>query len=96
MKEFAKAIEAGLSQTELNELQRNLDPTLVPQDDLGYKSVSDAHLDRKPEEKSDLLGDFRSPPSLISLPIPPDGGWGWVVCAASFAIMIILDGLLFR
>ncbi len=35
-------------------------------------------------------------PSLISLPVPPDGGWGWVVCAGSFLSMIILDGLLFR
>eukprot|EP00092_Neocalanus_flemingeri_P041880 GFUD01045614.1.p1 GENE.GFUD01045614.1~~GFUD01045614.1.p1 ORF type:complete len:717 (-),score=114.69 GFUD01045614.1:192-2342(-) len=27
------------------------------------------------------------------LPSPPDGGWGWVVCAASFLCNMILDGI---
>lgn len=27
------------------------------------------------------------------LPSPPDGGWGWVVCAASFFCNMILDGI---
>ena len=27
------------------------------------------------------------------LPSPPDGGWGWVVCAASFLCNLILDGI---
>ena len=26
-------------------------------------------------------------------PAPPDGGWGWVVCAASFLCNMILDGI---
>lgn len=26
-------------------------------------------------------------------PSPPDGGWGWVVCAASFLCNMILDGI---
>ena len=29
---------------------------------------------------------------VSSLPVPPDGGWGWVVCAASFLISLIVDG----
>jgi len=29
----------------------------------------------------------------IDLPSPPDGGWGWVVCAASFLCNMILDGI---
>lgn len=27
------------------------------------------------------------------VPIPPDGGWGWVVCLASFMCNLILDGI---
>lgn len=27
------------------------------------------------------------------LPVPPDGGWGWVVVAASFMIHVIADGV---
>ena len=29
------------------------------------------------------------------LPSPPDGGWGWVVCAVSFICNMILDGIAF-
>ena len=34
------------------------------------------------EEEDDLVA-----------PSPPDGGWGWVVCAASFLCNMILDGI---
>ncbi|XP_023338137.1 monocarboxylate transporter 2 [Eurytemora carolleeae] len=27
------------------------------------------------------------------VPLPPDGGWGWVVCLASFLCMVVLDGI---
>ena len=30
---------------------------------------------------------------LESIPGPPDGGWGWVVCFASFLCNVILDGI---
>ena len=30
---------------------------------------------------------------LVTLPPPPDGGWGWVVCFASFMCNMILDGI---
>ena len=33
--------------------------------------------------------------SLDFIPTTPDGGWGWVVCFASFMIMVIMDGILF-
>ena len=29
----------------------------------------------------------------VLAPAPPDGGWGWVVCAASFLCNMILDGI---
>ena len=30
---------------------------------------------------------------LEEIPAPPDGGWGWVVCFASFLCNMILDGI---
>jgi len=27
------------------------------------------------------------------VPLPPDGGWGWVVCLASFVCNLVLDGI---
>ena len=35
-----------------------------------------------------------APPSVDvpALPVPPDGGWGWMVCAASFFLSLIVDG----
>ncbi len=79
----------------------------LPDSGLDYKALAkqEAEVDRihgkHPVPTSDI--DFENgstvdgpSPSLISLPVPPDGGWGWIVCAGSFLSMIILDGLLFR
>ena len=30
---------------------------------------------------------------VIDLPPPPDGGWGWVICFASFMCNLVLDGI---
>ena len=40
-------------------------------------------------------GEMSGGSSELSLPMPPDGGWGWVVCAGSFFCMVIMDGILF-
>ena len=81
-------------------------------DDLDYKALAEqeAKADEHADTKNAFRGagdtakiqvtengpGSGTSPSLISLPVPPDGGWGWIVCAASFLIMIVLDGLLFR
>ena len=33
---------------------------------------------------------------LLDLPGPPDGGWGWVICFASFMCNFITDGVVYR
>ena len=30
---------------------------------------------------------------VLDLPAPPDGGWGWVIVAASFLCNFVLDGI---
>lgn len=36
--------------------------------------------------------DVDLPGDMPALPVPPDGGWGWMVCAASFFMSLIVDG----
>lgn len=31
--------------------------------------------------------------AVVTPPVPPDGGWGWVVMFASFIISILVDGV---
>jgi MFS family permease len=43
---------------------------------------------------SDSVSFVRSPPlSADAVPVPPDGGWGWVIVLASFTCNLILDGI---
>ena len=39
------------------------------------------------------LEKHRDGEDALVAPSPPDGGWGWVVCAASFLCNMILDGI---
>ena len=48
----------------------------------------------KQETKDDELAV--SGTTDFELPAPPDGGWGWVVCLASFMCNLILDGIAYR
>lgn len=52
--------------------------------------------ERSFQVKEVMSGDNSSATSSCgSLPVPPDGGWGWVVCGAAFFCMVILDGMMF-
>eukprot|EP00095_Tigriopus_kingsejongensis_P002022 snap_masked-scaffold1627_size33010-processed-gene-0.3 protein:Tk02022 transcript:snap_masked-scaffold1627_size33010-processed-gene-0.3-mRNA-1 annotation:"monocarboxylate transporter" len=44
------------------------------------------------DEEKPLFGEDYVVP-LIDIPPPPDGGWGWVICFASFMCNLILDGI---
>ncbi|TRY63483.1 hypothetical protein TCAL_06855 [Tigriopus californicus] len=44
------------------------------------------------EEERPLFGEDIVVP-LVDIPPPPDGGWGWVICFASFMCNLILDGI---
>ena len=44
------------------------------------------------EEEHPLFDEDAVVP-LVELPPPPDGGWGWVICFASFMCNLILDGI---
>ena len=46
-------------------------------------------LKKKDDSKSDL-GD-----AGFNLPVPPDGGWGWVVVVASFLVHVLADGVVY-
>lgn len=37
--------------------------------------------------------EFRRALDAIPPPIPPDGGWGWVIVCASFLMNMIVDGV---
>jgi len=40
-------------------------------------------------------GDAETDSGSLLVPLPPDGGWGWVVTLASFMVGVIVDGICF-
>jgi len=45
------------------------------------------------DENENLLTKSSKSPPLDTTEVPPDGGWGWVVVAASFFCLCVLDGI---
>ena len=54
----------------------------------------------KPVTNGEPRGQRKSLPDVLEveedgLPVPPDGGWGWMVVIGSFMIHVIADGIVY-
>ncbi|XP_074652406.1 monocarboxylate transporter 12-like [Tubulanus polymorphus] len=47
------------------------------------------------ENNTSCTHNKKGAPVIPSPPIPPDGGWGWVVAFASFLVNVLVDGVCF-
>ena len=45
------------------------------------------------ESMTKTVKDVKKTVPLEDIPGPPDGGWGWVVCLASFFCNFMVDGI---
>ncbi len=52
------------------------------------------HLNGKPKEKKDCEEE-QNDAMLPGPPVPPDGGYGWVILASSFMVNFLVDGVCF-
>ena len=57
---------------------------------------SDRQADATANDDDEAADQIYEPPgdtADLAPPLPPDGGWGWAVVAASFSANLILDGV---
>lgn len=51
---------------------------------------------RHQENTGEIQGNAKmDTEAATSLPVPPDGGWGWMVVLSSFLIHVIADGIVY-
>ncbi|XP_016840676.1 monocarboxylate transporter 14 isoform X2 [Nasonia vitripennis] len=66
-------------------------PTAAGQPANGQSSKKEAIPMRQLDEKQRQREDE----GYVEMVVPPDGGWGWVIVAASFMCNLVVDGIMF-